>query len=84
LEEVDIIVYALTLTKSGHLRKSTIHMMKEKLKMRSTKKVCRQTRSSTHDPADVGLHLDEDNTLINSSEKNESSNMSISGSNSED
>jgi hypothetical protein len=84
LQEVDVIIYAFTLTKSGHLRKSTINMIKEKLKMRSTEKVCRQTRSSTHNPADVGLHLDEDNALINSSEEDESSNMSISGSNSED
>jgi hypothetical protein len=84
LEEVNVIIYAFTLTKSGHLRKSAINMIKEKLKMRSTEKVCRQTRSSTHNPADVGLHLDEDNALINSFEEDESSNMSISGSNSED
>jgi hypothetical protein len=82
LDKVDVIIYTFALTKSGHLRKSTINMIKEKLKMRSTGKVCCQTRSWTHDLADVGLHLDEDNALINSSKEDESSNMFISGSNS--
>jgi hypothetical protein len=84
LEEVDVIIYAFTLTKSGHLRKSTISMIKEKLKMGSTEKVSRQTRSSTHNPADVGLHLDEDNALVNSSEEDESSYISMSASNSQE
>jgi hypothetical protein len=46
-------------------------------------KVPRQTRSLTHNPFNVVLHLDEDNALINSSKDNKSSNMSTSGSNSE-
>jgi hypothetical protein len=58
-------------------------MIKEKLKIRSTAKVYHQTRSSTHDPANVGVHLDEDNALINSSEEDESSNLSISSFNNE-
>ncbi len=71
LEEVDVILYDFTLTKSGHLRKSTIAMIQEKLKVTSDI----QTRSRTHNVADVGLHLDEEDALINSSEEDDSSNM---------
>ena len=74
LADVDIILYDFTFTKSGHLRKSTIAMLTEKLKITSA----RQTRSSTQDPTVVGLHLDEDNALINSSEEDESAFMSES------
>ena len=74
LEEVDVILYDFTLTKSGHLRKSTISMIKEKLSTESA----RQTRSQTQNPENVGLHLDEDNALINSSEEDESSMMATS------
>ena len=74
LADVDIIVYDFTLTKSDHLRKSTIGMITEKLK--ATCK--RETRSETHNPANVGLHLDEDSALINSDEEDESSHMSRS------
>ena len=76
LEEVDVILYDFTLTKSGHLRKSTITMIKEKLKLTSD----RQTRSKTHNPANVGLHLDEDDALVNSSAEDESSYMETSDS----
>jgi hypothetical protein len=51
--------------------------------MRSTDKVYRQMRSWTHDHTNVRLHLDENNALINSSEEDKSSNISINGSNSE-
>ena len=54
LLDVDVILYDFTLTKSGHLRKSTIAMIEEKLKVT----LIRQTRSKTHDPADACLHLD--------------------------
>ena len=78
LEDVDVILYDFTLTKSGHLRKSTIVMLQAKLQTTSE----RQTRSKTQNPNDVGLHLDEDNALINSSEEDESSCMGESDSNS--
>ena len=78
LEDVDVIVYEFTLTKSGHFRKSTIVMLQPKFKITSE----RQTRSKTQNPNDVGLHLDEDNALINSSEEDESSCMGESDSNS--
>ena len=68
LVDVDVILYRFTLTKSGHLRQSTIAMLEEKFKATST----RQTRSATHDLVTVGLHLDEDNALINSSKEDES------------
>ena len=78
LEDVDVILYDFTLTKSGHLRKSIIVMLQAKLKTTSE----RQIRSKTQNPNDVGLHLDEDNALINSSEEDESSCMGESDSNS--
>ena len=62
------------LTKSGHLRKLTIGMINEKLK--ATCK--RETRSGTHNPANIGIHLDEDNALSNSDEEDESSHSSTS------
>ena len=71
LEDVDVILYDFTLTKSRHLRKSMIVMLQAKLKTTSE----RQTRSKTLNLIDVGLHLDEDNALINSSEEDESSCM---------
>jgi hypothetical protein len=82
---VHVIIYAFISTTSGHFSKSMINMIKDKVTMRSTDKVCRQTSSSTHDLADLRLHLYESNALfINSSEEDNSSKMFISGSNSED
>ena len=52
-------------------------MINEKLK--ATCK--RETRSGTHNPANIGIHLDEDNALSNSDEEDESSHMSTSFSN---
>ena len=69
-----MILYDFTLTKLGHLRKSTIAMIQEKLQVTSDI----QTRSRTHNVADVGLHLDEEDALINSSEEDDSSNMETS------
>ena len=80
LADVDIIVYDFTLTKSGHLRKSIAGMISEKLKGTCQ----RETRSRAHNPASVGLHLDEDNVLINSDEEDESSHMGTSGSDGEE
>ena len=76
LLDVDVILYDFKLTKLGHLRKPTIAMIEENRKVT----LIRQTRSKTHDPIDVGLHLAEDNALINSSEEDESSFMETSGS----
>ena len=55
LVDVDVILYDFTLTKSEHLRKSTVAMLVEKLKATST----RQTRSTTHDLIIIGFYLDE-------------------------
>ena len=77
LEDVDIILYDFALTKSGHLRKSTINMLTEKLKILNLELPQRQTRGTTHNPTEVGLHLDEDGALVNTSEEDESSHMSV-------
>ena len=77
LEDVDIILYDFTLTKSGHLRKSIINMLIEKLKTLNLELPQRQTRCATHNPTEVGLHLDEDGALVNTSEEDESSHMSV-------
>ena len=61
LEEVDVILYDFTLTKSGQLRKSTITMIKEKLGAKTT---IRKMRRKSHNLEDVDLHLDEDNALM--------------------
>ena len=69
LVDVDVILYDFTLSKSDYLRNIAVAMLEKNLKSTST----RQTRSARHDPIIVGLHLDEDNALINSSEEDESS-----------
>ena len=61
MQEVDIIVYDITLTKARRLRKSTIDIIKEK------------TSSSTHDLGSQHLILDEDNALIGTSDDEEES-----------
>ena len=77
LEGVDIILYDFVLTRSGHLRKSTINMLIEKLKIINLELPQCQTRGTTHNPSDVGLHLDETGALVNTSEEDESSRMSL-------
>ena len=68
LDEVDILVYDFALTKTGHLRKSTVHIIKEKLPGLQDDLNQRQTRSVTWSLDNNHLLLDEDNALIATSE----------------
>ena len=68
MDDVDVLVYDFTLTKSGHLRKSTINIIKEKLPALQAEKNPRQTRSTTCTLDNHHLLLDDDNALIGSSE----------------
>ena len=66
-----MLVYDFTLTKSGHSRKSTINIIKEKLpayNLDDDDKNPRQTRSTTYALDNHHLLLDNDNALIASSE----------------
>ena len=73
MQGVDIIVYDFTITKAGHLRKSTIDIIKEKLPTLQSFTDRRRTRSSTHDLGSQHLILDEDNALIGTSDDEEES-----------
>ncbi|KAH7284934.1 hypothetical protein KP509_33G003100 [Ceratopteris richardii] len=69
----NILVYDFSLTKTGHLRKATINMIKQKLP-----NVCgtgnhRKTRRVVHDPAEFGMYVDEDRALVDIEEEEESS-----------
>ncbi|KAH7365155.1 hypothetical protein KP509_18G011500 [Ceratopteris richardii] len=73
MDDVDILVYDFSLTKTGHLRKATINMIKQKLP-----DVCgtgnhRKTRRVVHDPAEFGMYVDEDRALVDIEEEEESS-----------
>ena len=68
LDDVDILVYGFSLTKSGHLRKSTINIIKQKLPALQDDLNQRQTRSATCTLGNHHLLLDEDNALIATSE----------------
>ena len=52
-------------------------MINEKLKATKQKWSQRQTGSTTHNVANVGIHLDEDNALVNSLEEDEISYISF-------
>ena len=71
ISDVDIIVYDFTLTKAGHLRKSTIDIFKEKLPSLQSGSSRRQTRSATYNLESEHLVYDEDNALIGTSEDDE-------------
>ena len=77
MQEVDIIVYNFTLTKVGHLTKSTIDIIKEKLSSLEGFTDRRRTKSSTHDLESQHLILDEDDALIGTSDDEEESPLYI-------
>ena len=73
LDSVDILVYDFSLTKIGHLRQTTIKVLKEKLPNVTQDTTQIQTRSMSHNHVSVGLQLDEDNALVASEEEDETS-----------
>ena len=73
LDSVDILVYDFSLTKTGHLRQTTIKIIKEKITDMVSSSTQRQRRSMSHNHGDVGLQLDEDNALVASDDEDETS-----------
>ena len=80
LDNVDILVYDFSLTKTGHLRQTIIKILKEKIPNVGPDTTLRQTRSMSQNHNEVGLHLDEDNMLVASDEENETSQISSTSS----
>ena len=80
LDHVDILVYDFSLTKTGHLRQTTIKIIKEKIPDMVSSATQRRTRSMSHNHGDVGLQLDEDNALVASDDEDETSQSSSSSS----
>ena len=80
LDSVDILVYDFSLTKIGHLRQTTIKVLKEKLPNVTQDTTQIQTRSMSHNHVSVGLQLDEDNALVASEEEDETSQCATSSS----
>ena len=80
LDNVDILVYDFSLTKTGHLRQTTIKIIKEKIPDVPVDATQRRTRSMSHNHGDVGLQLDEDNALVASDDEDETSQSSSSSS----
>ena len=78
LDNVDILVYDFALTKTGHLRKTTINIIKEKIPdvPNDATQIC--TRSMSHNHGDVGMQLDEDKALIACDDEDETSQSSPS------
>ena len=64
LDHVDILLYDFSLTKTGHLRQTTMKIIKEKIPDMVSSVTLRRTRSMFHNHGDVGLQLDEDNALV--------------------
>ena len=79
LDHVDILVYDFSLTKTGHLRQTTVKIIKEKIPDMVSTATQRRTRSMCHNHGDVGLQLDEDNVLVANDDEDETS-QSSSGS----
>ena len=73
LDNVDILVYDFFLTKTSHLRQTTIKILKEKIPNLGPNTTQRQTRRMSHNPGEVGLQLDEDNALVASDDEDETS-----------
>ena len=80
LDNVDILVYAFSLTKTSHLRQTTIKIIKEKIPNVAAYTRQRQTRSMSHNHNEVGLQLNEDNALVASDDEDETSQSSSSSS----
>ena len=81
LDNVDILLYEFSLTKTDHLRLTTIRILKEKIPKVSLEMTKRQTTSMSHNHGDFGLQLDEDNALVANDEEDETSQSSFSSSN---
>ena len=64
LDHVDILVYDFFLTKTGHLRQTTIKIIKEKILDMVPNATQRRTRSMSHNHGDVGLQLDEQGACL--------------------
>ena len=77
LDHVDILVYDLSLTKTGHLRQTTIKIIKEKISD-VPPDATQKRRSMCHDHGDIGLLLDEDNALVACDDEDETSQSSSS------
>ena len=80
LDHIDILVYDFSLTKTGHLRPTTIKIIKEKIPNMVPNATQRRTRSMPHNDGDVGLQLDEDNALVASDDEDDTSQSSSSSS----
>ena len=73
-------MYDFRLTKIGHLRQTTIKIIKEKIPDVSLNARHRRTRSMFHNHGDIRLQLDEDNTVVASDDEDETSQRSPSSS----
>ena len=60
LDNVDILVYDFALTKTSHLRKTTINIIKENIPDVPNDATQIRTRRMSHNHRDVGLQLDEE------------------------
>ena len=58
------ILYNFSLSKTGHLRQTTIKIIKEKISDMVSNATKRRTKSISQNHGDVGLQLDEDNALV--------------------
>ena len=73
LDNVGILVYEFILTKIGHLRQTTIKIIKENIPNVAPDTRQRQTRSMSHNHDDGVLQLDEDNALVAMDDEDETS-----------
>ena len=76
----NVVVYDFSLTKIGHLRQTTIKIIKEKIPYVPPDATQRRTRSMFHNHGYIRLQLDEDNVLVASDDEDETSQSSSSSS----
>ena len=81
LNNVDILEYDFSLTKTGHLRHTIIKIIKEKIPNVALNTTQRRTRSIYHTHGEVGLQFNEDNALVANDDEDETSQSSSSSSN---
>ena len=80
LDNVDIQVYDSFLTKTRHLRQTTVKILKQKISNMGPDKTQRKTRRMSYNPSEAGLQLDEDNALVASDDEDETSQTSSTSS----
>ena len=80
LNNVDILEYDFSLTKTGHLRHTIIKIIKEKIPNVALNTTQRRTRSIYHTHGEVGLQFNEDNALVANDDEDETSQSSSSSS----